>query len=262
MSIQPELTNFKKQLASLSDTINNLERKLQQSTGHLNGASPGHEANNTLTAIASYLSLSPGMEDSALLTMTLRCAMHVVSAGGAGLTLYDQDKQKLVFKAAIGDGSDGIVGYEVPLKGSQHGLAFATGEVQSATPIHSGAEDAAKTNFRNVLVAPLIVDDEAIGTMSAVNKQNGDHFSPADMEAYQLFADMAATIVRQSSRGQIFEQFIQENNKTAPAGLEKLQFSDNDRQLLECVQNLASIANNRSDLLPICGQIIAQMAKG
>ncbi|MCK4501952.1 MAG: hypothetical protein KAU22_02890, partial [Desulfuromonadales bacterium] len=144
MSIQTKLTNFKKQLASLTDAINSLEQELEQSTVASASTQADDKSKNVLTAMASYLALSPGMEDNALLTMTLRGAMHVVRAGGAGLTLFDQDKQKLVFKAAIGDGSEGIVGYEVPLKGSQHGLAFATGEVQSATPIHGDAEEAAK----------------------------------------------------------------------------------------------------------------------
>jgi GAF domain-containing protein len=260
MSIEKKLANLKKQLTSLTVAIGSLEQELQQPSEA--SARCNDQSKNVLTAIASYLALSPGMEDNALLTMTLRCAMHVVRAGGAGLTLFDQDKQRLVFKAAIGEGSKGMIGYEVPLQGSQHGLAFATGEVQSATPIHSGAEDAAKAVFRNVLVAPLIVDGEVIGTMSAVNKQDGDHFSPADMEAYQLFADMAATIVRQNLRGQIFERFILGEDKVAPAGLEGLQVSEEDQQLLDSIQHLVSIAHNRSEMLPICCQIIAQMARG
>jgi len=44
----------------------------------------------------------------------------VVGAGGAGLTLLDARKKKLVFRAAVGDGADDILGQEVPLKGSRH----------------------------------------------------------------------------------------------------------------------------------------------
>src|SRR5664280_3776248 len=84
-------------------------------------------------ALVAYLALTPALDEDALLQTLLKCAMHVVGAGGAGLTLVDPRKQKLVFRAAIGDGAEGIIGQEVPLKGSRHGLAFATGEVQSDT---------------------------------------------------------------------------------------------------------------------------------
>ena len=250
MDIDPRLSQIKHDLQRITQAISDLQTKL-------NTSSPEsiNQHQKSLLAIAHYLALSPSMDKNEVLQMTLRCAMHVVGAGGAGLTLFDSKKQKLVFKAAIGDGSEGILGYEVPLKGSQHGLAFATGEVQSATPIHSDIEKTTKATFRNVLVAPLLVDDEGIGTMSAVNKMNGDHFTPTDMEAYQLLADLAALMIQQHQRGQIIEQLLQ-GQDSLPEELRKISLSENDRLLLKTIQQLITLAHQKPDQMSVCSKII------
>lgn len=204
-----------------------------------------------LLSIASYIALSPQIEDDELLTTILRCAMHVVRGGGAGLTLLDRTKNRLIFRAAIGDGSEGIIGYEVPVEGSQHGLAFATGEVQSATPIHTEIEQAAKAQFRNVLVAPLIVEGEPIGTMSAVNKQDGDHFTPDDMAAYKLFADLAALVVRQRVRETALRRLMAGDTTDVPEALHDLQFGKDETVLLSIAQDIGALAHERPDLVPL-----------
>ena len=120
---------------------------------------------NSGESLAAYLALTPALDEDALLHTLLECARHVVGAGGAGLTLLDAQKKRLVFRAAVGDGARGILGQEVPLKGSRHGLAFATGEVQNNTPSYAGIEKQAQAKFRNVLVAPLLVSGETVGTI-------------------------------------------------------------------------------------------------
>jgi GAF domain-containing protein len=214
----------------------------KSASGHA-GASP-----KIAKQLAGYLALAPALGDDALLHNVLRCVMHVVGAGGAGLTLFDPRKQRLVFRAALGDGAEGIVGQEVPLKGSQHGLAFATGEVQAATPIYHKIESAARARFRNVLVAPMMVAGEGVGTLSAVNKKGADHFSREDMGAIRLFADLAAVVVRQRHREQLLRKDI---FAAKPAGHGvSLAFSADDRELLKLFDALASLKEKQPQLIP------------
>ena len=221
-------------------------------------ASPGKRV-KIGQSLASYLALSPALEEDALLQTLLGCAMQVVSAGGAGLTLLDGTKKRLVFRAALGDGAEGIIGQEVPLKGSRHGLAFATGEVQNDTPSWSGVEKKAGAHFRNVLVAPLHVAGEAVGTISAVNKKGGDHFSTGDMAAYKLFADLAAVVVRQRCREQILRRGISRGRR-ASAGL-PVALAPEDRQLLEIFDSIALLKQRHPEHLPAIKQLVQSLTR-
>ncbi len=251
------LTQLEQQARSLLDAIAALRSELAPSPGTEHAA--GLQAQ--LLSIASYIALSPQLEDDALLTMILRCAMHVVRGGGAGLTLLDRDKNRLVFRAAIGDGSEGIIDYEVPVEGSQHGLAFATGEVQSSTPIHTEIEAAAKAEFRNVLVAPLIVDGEPMGTMSAVNKQDGDHFTVQDMEAYKLFADLAALVVRQRLREGALKRIMAGEDREPSDELAGLRFGKDEAALMSIAQDIGTLVRERPDLLSLYKELTGLLAE-
>jgi len=205
-------------------------------------------------ALAAYLALSPALGEDAILQTLLTCAMHVVRAGGAGLTLLDPGTKRLVFRAAIGDGAEGIVGQEVPLKGSQHGLAFATGEVQSSTPLYTEIETSAKARFRNVLVAPLQVDGDGVGTISAVNKQDADQFTAEDMAAYKLFADLAAVVIRQRCREQVLRQGLTGGGQSGD-GL-PVDFAAEDLQLLELFDSMALLKRTRPEMVAVVRQFI------
>ncbi|EAT14815.1 GAF domain-containing protein [Desulfuromonas acetoxidans] len=251
------LDQISSQLTALSNSFEQLRQNLPDDSDNAPGSTVDSTSDNVVQALIHYLSVTPD-HNRTLLTTALQCAMAVVDGGGAGLTLYDPDKQKLVFQAALGDGAQGLVGYEVPLQDSRHGLAFATGEVQSATPLHDTVEQAAQATFKNVLVAPLLVDDEAIGTISAVNKQSGDHFTPEDMSHYQVFAELIATIVRQEQRRQVVERFVA-RGETGKSPLTKVTLRDQDRQLLRCLQQVQQLSSQRPTLVPVVEQLVAQL---
>jgi GAF domain-containing protein len=207
----------------------------------------------------AYLALTPALDEDALLQTLLQCAMQVVGAGGAGLTLLDPRKRKLVFRAAIGDGAEGIIGQEVPLKGSRHGLAFATGEVQTDTPLYAGVEKAAQARFRNVLVAPLQIAGESVGTISAVNKQGAEHFGAADMAAYKLFADLAAVVVRQRCREQVLRRGLA--GVMRPSAALQLALEPEDRQLLEVFDSVTRVRHDHPEWLPLVKQFLDGVAR-
>ena len=259
------LDKLEQQAGALLEAIRALRTELASSSGKVPAAG-APDLRAQLLSLSSYIALSPQMEEDELLTTLLRCAMHAVRAGGAGLTLLDRKKGRLVFRAAIGDGSEGIIGYEVPVEGSQHGLAFATGEVQASKPIHTEIEAAAKTAFRNVLVAPLVVDGEPIGTMSAVNKQDdpsqrgGDRFTPQDMAAYKLFADLAALVVRQRLREAALKRMMAGEAAEAPEVLGGLRFGKDEAALMAIAQDLAALVRDRPDLVPTVKQLTGLLA--
>lgn len=250
MSYQEQIDQIKQQIESSVKALDKLSFELSNSVNKPEQSQENSRAN----ALAGYLALGSDIKDDALLNMILQSAMYVVGAGGAGLTLLDSETNTLVFKAAIGDGAEGIVGFEVPLEGSQHGLAFATGEIQSSTPLNTDIESKAKTQFKNVLVAPLFVNADGVGTISAVNKNNGEHFTSDDMAAYKHFADLAAMVIRQRQREEILKDLLGGKGNT-PDELKGITFNDESKQLMSIIQDVMNIAQHQEDMLPLCKKL-------
>jgi GAF domain-containing protein len=246
------------QIRSLMQEVEALRRDLSRQR-QPQGDSPVAGAAEAFSAVISFLAIGPTLEEDSLLNTILKCAMHATGAGGAGLTLLDAKTRKLVFRAAIGDGAEGILGYEVPLAGSQHGLAFATGEVQAAAPIHAEIEEAAGTGFRNVLVAPLVADGEPIGTLSAVNKQGASQFTVQDMEAYKLFSDLAALVVRQRSRETLLARVFSGHGEAPPQSLAGLAIGKRESQLTSLVQRIARLSLRSEGVLHLIEQFVAAL---
>ncbi|HZL44993.1 MAG TPA: GAF domain-containing protein [Opitutaceae bacterium] len=257
MNITLPLRKVERRLGSLAAEIARLRK---QAAKPRSKTKPSNALSDSAReALVAYLALTPALDEDALLQTLLKCAMHVVGAGGAGLTLVDPRKQKLVFRAAIGDGAEGIIGQEVPLKGSRHGLAFATGEVQSDTPLDAGVEKAARARFRNVLVAPLQIEGESVGTISAVNKQGADHFSAEDMAAYKLFADLGAVVVRQRCREQVLRRGSADSRR--PSVVLPLALPPEDRQLLELFDSVTRVKHDHPEWLPLVKQFVEGVAR-
>ena len=258
MSLQEQIDTLKKQIENSLETLNSLSGELKNSESS-SSSLIDVENNTNIKALLGYLALGSDIQDDALLTMILQSAMYVVNASGAGLTLLDPETNTLVFKAVIGDGAEGVIGYHVPLEGSQHGLAFATGEIQSSTPINTDIEGSADIQFKNVLVAPLFINDDGVGTISAVNKQNGDHFTPKDMQAYKHFADLAAMVVRQRQREEVLKNLVSGSSSEIKE-LEGIDFNEEDKQFMSIMQDVMKIAKQQDNLLPLCKKLTELLA--
>jgi GAF domain-containing protein len=186
--------------------------------------------------------------------------MNVVRAEGAGLCLYDDRKDVLIFRAATGIAADQIIGLEVPLTNSQHGIAFRMRQVIASTPMNRAIDATTGEHYRNVLVAPLLVDDEAIGTLSAVNKKHEDQFTPQDIDDYTGFAEVAAHIIRQRLREYNLKQIVEGDAAKIPLELSGVKSLTSDADLLEIIKNIVSIGRRSPEMIPLCRQLIGAMA--
>jgi GAF domain-containing protein len=218
------------------------------------------ESDDRLKMVVGYLALTPGMEQDELLNTLLTCAQQVVRAEGAGLTLYDDKKDVLVFRAATGVAADKTIGWEVPLTNSQHGIAFRMRQVIASTPMNRAIDKVTGITYRNVLIAPLLIDDEAIGTVSAVNKIGEDHFTPQDIEDYTGFAEVAAHLIRQRLREYNLKQIIEGEATGVPRELAGLKELTSDADLLEIIKNVVTLGRRSPEMLPLCRQLIGALA--
>ncbi|MGC9965006.1 MAG: GAF domain-containing protein [Syntrophobacteraceae bacterium] len=252
----------------VSKSIEALSNEVRDLKSLASGASPSGPyslhaecaPDDQVKIVLSYLAMNPGMEKDEMLNTLLTCAMNVVRAEGAGLCLYDDKKDVLVFRAAVGIAADQIIGFEVPLTNSQHGIAFRMRQVISSTPMNRAIDATTGEHYRNVLIAPLIVNNEAIGTLSAVNKKTEDQFTPQDIEDYTGFAEVAAHIIRQRLREYNLKQIIEGEAAKIPVELSGVKSLTDDLDLLEIIKNIVTIGSRSPEMVPLCRQLIGALA--
>lgn len=138
-----------------------------------------------------------------LLELIVETAVHVISATAGALLLKDEDADELVFEVAVGGKAEEVRRFRVPLGHGIAGLVAATGQPVSianteGAPIARDIADRVGYLPRNVLCVPLFYDDEVIGVLELMDKQDGDAFDPGDMTALSLFAAQAAIAIEQS----------------------------------------------------------------
>lgn len=260
MIVSEHLEKITRKLSSLTKEIEDLQSDLT-SIQHPSDKDKCSEClESVYTSVMAYLALNPQMEKDGLLKILLRCARYAVNSGGAEITLFDHKKNKLVFKAAIGDGADELIGSEIPIdEESWHGLALLTGEVQSGTPLKTDTDLLETTRIWNILIAPLIAHGETIGTISAVNKQEGEHFTDRDIKTYKWFAYLASLMIRNHLREQLLKEIIKGDAGETPDELKNLAFGSEGPMLIGIVKDVSKLARKREDLLPLLKQFVGMM---
>lgn len=262
MDILERIEKVSKAIELLSCDIRELKVLASEASrsGSPSFSKEGQEAADPLNIIVNYLALSPGMEEDGLLNTLLNCAMMVVRAEGAAVTLYDAEKNVLVFRAAVGVAAEKLIGVEVPIVNSQHGLAFRMRQVHSSTPMYKVVDGLTGVDYRSVLAAPLVIDNTAIGTLGAVNKLGEDHFTVQDIEDYSNFAELAAHIIQQRLRETSLKQMIHGDAVVIPKELSALGILKSDRELLEITQNIAAIGRRSPEMMALCRQFVGVLA--
>lgn len=256
MDILQKIEMLSAAVQTLSNEISGLKVLVSETASNQSGLDTGSKMDDQLMVIASYLALSPGVEQDELLNTLLTCAMTVVKAEGTSITLYDETKNVLVFRAAAGIASDRIIGVEVPLANSQQGIAFRTRQVVASTPMYKEVTGITGETYRSVLAAPLLIDNEPIGTLGAVNKRNEDNFSVQDIVDFQSFADLAAHVIQQRLRENNLKTLIEGSSTKVPKELEGVKISSDSKDFLEITQNIAAIGRRSPQLLALCKQLV------
>jgi hypothetical protein len=129
----------------------------------------------------------------------VRTAAGVFDAAAASIALADQSTGGLVFHAAWGAGAREIIGVRLA-----PGQGIAGAVHQSGSPIVLAdcrsdprfAADVAKgTNYVPVtmLVIPLMRRGQSVGTLSLLDRRDGQPYGSEDVSKAQLFADLAVS---------------------------------------------------------------------
>jgi GAF domain-containing protein len=154
----------------------------------------------TLARVAGTLAATIGQRQ--LLRLIVETAAAVIDADAAALFLIDEEDQSLVFEVALGEHQEEARQFRVPLGQGIAGLVAVSGQPMaianaSQDPRHA-AEIAAQIGHfpKSILCVPLYCDGDVTGVLELLDKRGAPSFSPADMQAMGLFANLAATVIK------------------------------------------------------------------
>ena len=138
---------------------------------------------------------------SDLLEAIVRTTAGVFDAAAASVALVDQATGDLVYEAAWGSGAEEIVGVHLAPGHGIAGSVVTNGEAVAIPDCRSDprfAESIArKTGYvpHTMLVAPLKSDGEMIGTLSVLDRRDGQGYGPRELERARLFAELAVAAI-------------------------------------------------------------------
>ncbi len=169
----------------------------------------------------------------------VRAAAAVMRAEAASVIMLDKSRGKQVFCAAVGRRADELIKTEyemdigISAKVLESGQAAIINDVTSEPTHFKKIDTLVNFETRSLIAAPLIHRDQRLGVVEVLNPVQEHQFSETDRQLAQVFANLAAIAVVNSSQ---WDRLRKENR-----GLKETM-----RQPQEMVGDSAAIQQTRS----------------
>jgi hypothetical protein len=164
-------------------------------------------------SLETFLRIAPRSPQERTLRLLIELGAQVVGAAEGSLLTYDRRRHDLVFALTVGDrlSQQQLKHKRVPIGEGITGLAALTREVQIGAPTWKGFAMAARgagqkpragrgkhiDKSATVLAAPMLVEDQLIGVLTAVSFDRKHRFTRDNGVLYGRMAAVAALIVHQ-----------------------------------------------------------------
>lgn len=156
--------------------------------------------NSDIRAVLEIITdLTSNLDIDTILTKINNSAGRLVSAEGASIMLFDDEKQYLHFIAASGEKArilrritvrDGIA-WDV----AQSGEATIVNDTASDPRFTGSVDKATDFKTKTILCVPVILKGEIRGVLEAVNKIAGAKFAEADKRLFSILANQIAIVI-------------------------------------------------------------------
>ncbi len=161
-------------------------------------------------SLAALVDASAAINDSGTIEETLksiaRAAAAVLKAEASSVIMLDEPRGKLVFRAAVGDKSDHLVGMEfnceegIAARVLKSGDAVIVGNVDADRAHNKNIDNTVGFNTKSMIAAPLIHAEKRLGVVEILNPVDGRIFSEDDRQLARIFANLAAIAASNSHR--------------------------------------------------------------
>jgi GAF domain-containing protein len=180
---------------------------------------------DTLVAAATAGVLDAEQQHRALLKSIVETAVAIFRARASSIFLLDEASDELVFEAVAGEGEESLVGTRIPSSTGIAGWVLVTRQPLiiddlSNDPRHARSV-AERTGYvpKRLMSVPLLHEDEALGVLQVLDREDNARFGLEEMELLGLFAAQAAialSLLQRARRaGQALERAGDEANDVA-----------------------------------------------
>jgi two-component system, NtrC family, sensor kinase len=144
--------------------------------------------------------LTSTLDLAKVLRVIMEAAVSMLHVEAGSVLLLDEGTQELEFVAAVGAGSDHIMGLRLPAGAGIAGQALSEGrsllidEAQYNPSFYEAVDRVTGLNTRRLIATPLRVKERFIGVMEVINKRSGP-FTAADLRMLDLLAPTAAAAI-------------------------------------------------------------------
>ncbi len=196
--------------------------------------------------------LSGKLELKTLLQSVVKRSVELLQVTGGELAIYHPEEKKLEIVASLNLGMDSL-GLRLELGEGAMGTAAANKETLIIPDYQTWASKSAKyskTKVHSVMVVPLIIKDQLVGTLCSVHLDKSREFNQKDVQLLNLFAPLAATAI---DNARLFEA--------------ERKRADEQKALLETMQDLSgklelkillqSVVKRSVELLQVTGGELA-----
>ena len=161
-------------------------------------------------SLTSLVDASAVINNSNTLDETLgaiaRAATSVLRAEAASVVMLDTTRNRQVFRAAVGDRADQIIGVEYEKDEGVSGKVLVTGRAIVINDIgmekshYKGIDHLVGFETRSMIAAPLVHEDQPLGVIEIINPVDNKQFDEQDRQLAQLFANLSAIAVANSKK--------------------------------------------------------------
>lgn len=175
----------------------------------LNHSSSNQQKNTRLKQLLKVVIRVTGLINSSnnltsLLKEVMESVKSVFLTESCSIMLVDKERNDLYFHIVAGEKEEEISKIRVPLGVGIAGTVAIThqpmiiNDAQNDDRVYKAVDQASEFVTRNILAAALIVGDEVIGVMEAINTIDRNNFNEADIDLFLSFSDAAAVAIQRT----------------------------------------------------------------
>lgn len=187
-----------------------------------------------------------------LLELIIDTGTRMLQAKASSLLLLDPKSKKLFFKVAIGERKEEVRQYELDVGQGIAGFVAETGEpllipdVREDPRWYKEISESIGFQTRSIACVPMKVNDEIIGVVEIIDKEDGSALHQDDMQLLTVFAELAAMAIGNARK---INQVRRENEDLREELGKKYQIIGESPLLKKVISDAFKVANSKTSTL-------------
>lgn len=155
---------------------------------------------NTVLEVSNLINSSRELKE--LIQAVLYSARRVLRAQSASMFLVDPETEELVFDIVASKDREQLQGFRIPKGQGIVGLcarekrSIVVNDAMNDPRIYRRVDEVSHNITRNLMAAPLLVNDNCIGVLEVINTIDRSVFTNSDLEIFESFSDSVAIAVQ------------------------------------------------------------------